>query len=260
MSWESYELTFLTPCFCAGAHSSRAEIRAPSIRGELRWWFRVLGGNRDLENEVFGAVHGRVTASALMVRVAEDKRSMDAPRLPKNQNFFLRKRTDGCLPQGSRATLRLRLRKALSSSAEDAWCRCLEVFFQLGAIGARSTRGCGAFAVENQVMDRDSFLRWARNLPGLDVYAWPPVKTAAGAHAILEEKLGEFRSEAGLSKEDPDALGHAQGSERHNSCLRLRPVQVSEGILPVMLYTDQAKADNIRSIQSDLRNWCAHMT
>ncbi|TAE90912.1 MAG: type III-B CRISPR module RAMP protein Cmr1 [Verrucomicrobia bacterium] len=39
-----YQLEIITPCFCAGADQGIAEIRAASIRGQLRWWFRVLGG------------------------------------------------------------------------------------------------------------------------------------------------------------------------------------------------------------------------
>ncbi|MCL2104631.1 MAG: type III-B CRISPR module RAMP protein Cmr1 [Kiritimatiellaeota bacterium] len=37
-------LSFITPTFLAGANQNTPEIRASSIRGQLRWWFRVLGG------------------------------------------------------------------------------------------------------------------------------------------------------------------------------------------------------------------------
>ncbi len=69
----SYHLTFLTPCFCAGANPSVAEIRAPSIRGKLRWWFRVLSGTFEEESEVFGAASGDgAISSSLMLRVIEE--------------------------------------------------------------------------------------------------------------------------------------------------------------------------------------------
>ncbi len=51
-----FHLELITPCFCAGSIPAIAELRAPSIRGKLRWWFRVLGGNRGQELEVFGGV------------------------------------------------------------------------------------------------------------------------------------------------------------------------------------------------------------
>ena len=54
MNWKPYTVELITPCFCAGADQTTAEIRAPSIRGELRWWFRVLGGTPEQERAVFG--------------------------------------------------------------------------------------------------------------------------------------------------------------------------------------------------------------
>ena len=66
-------LELLTPCFCAGADQARAEVRAPSIRGQLRWWFRVLGGTPEQEKRVFGGVHGDApAASAIVIRVRSE--------------------------------------------------------------------------------------------------------------------------------------------------------------------------------------------
>src|SRR5215470_1516467 len=42
---ETYNLTFITPCFFAGANQAVAELRPSAIRGQLRWWFRALGGS-----------------------------------------------------------------------------------------------------------------------------------------------------------------------------------------------------------------------
>lgn len=45
----SRELELITPCFLGGAEpNARAEVRPASIRGQLRWWFRVLGGFKSL--------------------------------------------------------------------------------------------------------------------------------------------------------------------------------------------------------------------
>ncbi|WP_166792913.1 hypothetical protein [Methylacidiphilum caldifontis] len=50
---ELYSITFLTPCFCGGAEQNVAETRASAVRAELRWWFRVLGGTKEQEKQVF---------------------------------------------------------------------------------------------------------------------------------------------------------------------------------------------------------------
>lgn len=53
------------------AEPSRAELRASAIRGQLRWWFRCLGGSREEESQVFGAVHLEdPKASTLAIRIA----------------------------------------------------------------------------------------------------------------------------------------------------------------------------------------------
>src|SRR5690606_30327286 len=82
----SYTLEFIMPCFCAGADQAKAEIRAPSIRGQLRWWFRALAGTRDEENQVFGGVHGGTTASAVIIRARILKRGepWSPPKVDQN--------------------------------------------------------------------------------------------------------------------------------------------------------------------------------
>ena len=67
MKTETFHLELITPCFCGGAEPEKqAEIRATSIRGQLRWWFRTLGGFksldpmpvRDQEALIFGSTAG----------------------------------------------------------------------------------------------------------------------------------------------------------------------------------------------------------
>ncbi|MDA1277403.1 MAG: type III-B CRISPR module RAMP protein Cmr1 [Verrucomicrobia bacterium] len=80
MKTETFHLELITPCFCGGAEPDKqAEIRAPSIRGQLRWWFRTLGGFqslapmsvRDQEAMIFGSTAGdEGRAGKLIVRVA----------------------------------------------------------------------------------------------------------------------------------------------------------------------------------------------
>src|ERR1043166_7335138 len=68
MNWER-DIQLLTPCFCRGAYRDQPEIRAPSIRGMVRWWFRALGGTPDQEKALFGGVHAGAVASRLVFRV-----------------------------------------------------------------------------------------------------------------------------------------------------------------------------------------------
>ncbi len=171
-------LKFITPCFCAGANPLEAEIRAPSIRGELRWWFRCLGGKKRDEDAVFGSVAGSGNASALQVRIFSVIRSetvyspphakledhgaylhffLDRP--PKNGRSRLwsnppdpksRKkgipRPEGCFPPGSTFQLRIRSVRKISESAQPILDLAIRATLRFGSIGFRQTRGFGAWA------------------------------------------------------------------------------------------------------------------
>jgi hypothetical protein len=80
MKSQTFTLELITPCFCGGAEPDKqAEIRAPSIRGQLRWWFRTLGGFKSLgpmpvreqEALIFGSTAGdEGRAGKLIIRIA----------------------------------------------------------------------------------------------------------------------------------------------------------------------------------------------
>lgn len=59
MSTRAQTFELLTPCFCAGISKLRPELRIPSIRGQLRWWARVLYGKGSPEYAFFGGIHGK---------------------------------------------------------------------------------------------------------------------------------------------------------------------------------------------------------
>ncbi len=75
----TFDVQTITPLFLAGADQATAELRAPSFRGEMRYWLRALVGGmvgtgpeglktvRDAETEVFGATD---RGSAVQVRVS----------------------------------------------------------------------------------------------------------------------------------------------------------------------------------------------
>ena len=97
MDW-TRTIELLTPAFCRGAYQDTPEIRAPSIRGMVRWWFRALnapptlgGGDRqrnwqnvwEEEKEIFGGVAGTATASKLVFRVSKiNATTASHPTLP----------------------------------------------------------------------------------------------------------------------------------------------------------------------------------
>ena len=139
-------------------------MRAPSVRGLLRYWFRAsalgagLSPNEARRDEalVFGSVHGDgdglvPRASRVVVRFA----SLDQPRpvsvdiLPHKDNRSL---VQG-LPEGSKFSVSWALRPArpVYQGALDP-ASCIEwlvpVAFGLGGLGQRSRRGFGTLRAE----------------------------------------------------------------------------------------------------------------
>lgn len=163
------ELQLITPCFCAGANQREPELRAPSFRGELRWWFRCLGGTPEQEGRVFGtAAGGTGNASAIALLVTNVKPSKAFPwdfEEPKSGGkssyitFFLsanknKKETDedkvdrtgAYLPPEKKFTLELRQLRNLEDADKKLLALAWDCMCYLGAVGARKTRGLGAFA------------------------------------------------------------------------------------------------------------------
>lgn len=161
MNWQR-DIEVLTPLFNRGAYQDTPEIRVPSIRGMVRWWFRQLeyqnlseneaqrrqqlAAIRDTEKSVFGGVHNGAKASQLVFRVSDVRaRAAPAPGLPTLPH----KQGGQASPQaafqpGARFRLEVFSRfgpldPQLQRKVENA----LEVWLLLGALGLRANRGGG---------------------------------------------------------------------------------------------------------------------
>jgi CRISPR-associated protein Cmr1 len=68
----------ITPMFLAGADGTTPELRAPSIKGALRFWWRAMNGHLSLEDlkakedEIFGGTDNRSKVT-LRVKFDEEK-------------------------------------------------------------------------------------------------------------------------------------------------------------------------------------------
>lgn len=260
------ELTFITPALLAGADQNAPEIRAPSIRGALRWWFRVLAGSRDVrkeEEELFGGVHGGAIASAISVRVenAAIKNNQKAVPLPSNTpmgyiGYFAQvsgnkqgvHRTEAghYIGEGSTFTLKIR---AVRPVPPERWARLEEAvraFVWVGALGLRATRGFGRLAEPKHLPTAQAFRDWAKTLRASGIFLYEGQPGDLPPHAFLAEQLKSLRRDCNLRPKDPRAyaLGASTrmgDSDRQASALRLCPVRTADaGTLPFFLYTDNA--------------------
>jgi CRISPR type III-B/RAMP module RAMP protein Cmr1 len=180
MKTATFHLDLITPCFCGGAEPEKqAEIRAPSIRGQLRWWFRTLGGFKSLapksvreqEALIFGSTAGdggnagrlHLQVRPLLGRALRSTTEKNLDDLKASQPFDprgyllfpLRKQGDELRKRGvfDSSLPRFELRLILSGTAAP-WTdtntmlmdiqALLSIFAHLGSLGFRGRRAMGA--------------------------------------------------------------------------------------------------------------------
>lgn len=144
----TYRLEFITPLFSRGAYEDRPEVRPPSIRGQLRWWFRALDGNATDERAIFGGVHGGATASKVVVRVSSVTGTVGSVNtLPHKGAGQASPKT--AFQIGTKFDLHILTRLGgLDNRLHPLLDRALETWFLLGTLGLRSTRAAGSFRWE----------------------------------------------------------------------------------------------------------------
>jgi CRISPR-associated protein Cmr1 len=216
------ELEAVTPLWIGGA-DYQAELRSPSVRGCLRFWFRaliggVLGESLPELRQAEGAVYGNTTqASSVAVRLIGSPQTatafVEGEELPGISYLFwsvFQRKRDAIVP-GERFRLRLQTRPWEFAEVEVAGRRLgpeetfelaaasLWLLLRLGNVGARGRHGAGAMqAIRNPE-------GWPAALPSLTSTAATPadlaaelgdglarVRQAAGWHGALPQEISSF--------------------------------------------------------------------
>jgi CRISPR type III-B/RAMP module RAMP protein Cmr1 len=156
MEW-TLTLRVFTPLVMAGAEQQGlAEWRAASVKGVVRWWFRIAGGSRSDEERLFGAVgQGGARASLLTVETPSVSRSQTLNRLPAPYfGFSIRMNQRGVIPAGETLSVTFRV-SPWADEADVARIRAaVWLAFYLGNFGTRSRKGYGSLVVTKST---DSF-------------------------------------------------------------------------------------------------------
>lgn len=166
-----YAFDILTPMFSCGPSQDAAELRAPEVRGALRWWFRTLGGFaslseiplREQERLLFGGLRSKnevgpsAEKSALTIRV---EGTPGKSAISGTTDYFLwplRTVTRGCLlpsEKGDTPAFTIHLlytpKKQLNALEARDLDALMTVFGRLGALGFRSRRAYGAIAFHGE--------------------------------------------------------------------------------------------------------------
>lgn len=254
----TFHLEFLTPCFCAGANQTQAELRPSAIRGQLRWWFRAMGGTKEDEAAVFGSVHESMTSgSAVIVRAAalskgdEDRWWEVIQREGTDPAYLLgffcgrtgRLKPGAALAPGSTGLIWLTYRKPIDQRLKASVDLAVDMFFSIGAIGFRTTRAAGAFACTEHALtsakwsEKESQLRtsgFRTELSPKRFTSWKQLVGDAGVKLkhTFRSKIDRLGISAGMNGTSPNVLGSAD--PRQASVLHFRPVRI-DGQLRLLL-------------------------
>ena len=161
-----FECEVVTPMFLGGA-DQQAELRPPSIRGAMRWWFRaMMGGNlfgrsrdflkevKDIEDATFGSTSGQGSFS-----LSVEHNGIKEKDFSSLNGFFLTYLGFGLKDNKRRYIPPLfpfDVVFRFHSSDSQIKKLVLATFWMLsnfGNLGARATRGFGSFIVKTPLGD-----------------------------------------------------------------------------------------------------------
>ena len=208
----------VTPMFISGANQTEAELRVPSIKGALRFWWRALtfaqhgddlNGLGKKEAHLFGSADEHVGQSKILLRLREHRLSFSGQRKwPQNtwegyvgygliggdQRRFIK--------AGSTFLLEAGISRELSKDEFTSLRDAIITLGLIGGLGGRSRKGWGSLVLKRleglggdwSAPSGEVELRWALNELFKSSETQVPDYTAFSARARFE--LGAVQSTA----------------------------------------------------------------
>jgi hypothetical protein len=141
---ENYSFKLLTACFCGGAdnQTAPAEMRVPSIRGQVRGWQRELADSKAV-NRIWGSTDGEACAS----RVGLKCDTSIPPRQAQPKPHILPHKNQGPRPAlsvGQSFTLTLQRLVGCSNGDWTAAQNAIKLWLLIGCLGLRANRAAGS--------------------------------------------------------------------------------------------------------------------
>ena len=179
MSIRRIDATFrvTTPMFCGGADAKNAELRLPSLKGVLRYWWRALawsdcdgdlGKIKKKEDDLFGSAEGGQSRVQMRFLKSPSPSLCDAGQVLRAPGVGYGTRylgygvmkagelTRACSGHGLDFTVQMRV----SSASEPSVALLKSAVIAVGClsgIGAKSRKGYGSLTIRSLVVDKESF-------------------------------------------------------------------------------------------------------
>lgn len=172
MEMKEFDVEVVTPLFLGGADPKKAELRAASIKGSLRFWWRALYGCDDLadmkkrESEIFGSTEKKSSFSIQLNGIDNIKpimKNVDKGKIfVVNSSkgtfrlgiidylaFGIRDHKQGYtkehIQSSAHFSIKLIFNRCFSDEVLESFCN----FIRFGGLGAKSRNGFGSLHIED---------------------------------------------------------------------------------------------------------------
>ncbi len=165
------KLSTVTPLFLGGAEpNERAELRPPSLKGLLRYWYRALDATyRENEPRYFGSHDGATGQSPCLLRISNWQEGTEEWAQERHRERYTRgtgtHSTNGLIYLGYTLRMKPNQRKAIpagtrfelqiiphpksdSEELRHAWLGALWALVHIGGAGSRARRGLGSLRID----------------------------------------------------------------------------------------------------------------
>lgn len=163
-----YDCQLITPMYCGGVFKNTTDsnmpIRASSIRGHLRFWWRIVCQQKndstnksffEREQAIWGGSIDQPKASQVQIEVITEQPFKPAETFLKSVNYALGAAPDstGSEPlfwdAGNRFVLKVRFNDNLNEQQKQEITDAIRWWASFGGIGGRTRRGFGAIEIKN---------------------------------------------------------------------------------------------------------------
>jgi CRISPR type III-B/RAMP module RAMP protein Cmr1 len=251
-----YSFSLLSETFAHGAYQTmnfnRPELRAPSVKGMIRWWHGALDLSKQEADILFGQAVGTTMASRVSVRIhpTQEVREQVHQFMPhKGQQGGSK---TGINPGASYQLALTNRREPLPTHLAAQLKRSTEAWLLLGAVGQRSNRAAGSILWNEAPATQKEF----------EIKAGELVGNSKISFAVLSPKFDnthEARKIAGDFLKD-EAFGGAApfGSARPRkpSPLKLKCVLLDDAIRLLAVWDHRTESSNnlTRGVQTLVRS------
>ncbi len=229
-----YNIKALTPIFSYGAdpyyttgkgrdknnHAGTPEIRAASIRGQLRWWMESLGYPNKI-NAIFGTSADGGVASRVIVRISDIDGTIGQRRCTQQHHWS----TKTCYLEGTSFSLQIiEKRDGLKGEERQVLKDTIEAWLLMGTLGSRGTRAAGSLDAEGLLMMESSWIKRCRELlknSGMHLYLG---RTQFANESSARQVICDTLAEDAFNRTQP--LGGIR--PRKTSPLRMRVVKFED--------------------------------